>query len=143
MVEGQERLHVEVFQGEAPRVSENRRVGSFEFRLAPAPESSPVRVEFAYDLNGVVNVSVTQNGTSNRKTVALALGEATVAPGSATRAESALERRAASLLPELAEAERAKLLALLAGLREAGDARQETAEEALLDFFIAHEARDA
>ena len=143
MVEGQERLHVEVFQGEAPRVSENRRVGAFEFRLAPAPESSPVRVEFAYDLNGVVNVSVTQNGTSNRKTVALALGGATVAPGSATRAESALERRAASLLPELAEAERAKLLALLAGLREAGDARQETAEEALLDFFIAHEARDA
>ena len=143
MVEGQERLHVEVFQGEAPRVSENRRVGSFEFRLAAAPESSPVRVEFAYDLNGVVNVSVTQNGTSNRKTVALALGGATVTPGSATRAESALERRAASLLPELAEAERAKLLALLAGLREAGDARQETAEEALLDFFIAHEARDA
>jgi molecular chaperone DnaK len=143
MVDEQERLQVEVFQGEAPRVSENRRVGSFEFRLAPMPESSPVCVEFAYDLNGVVNVSVAQSGTSNRKTVALAVGGAPGAPGRAAPAESALERRAARLLVELAEAERAELRALLAELRGAGDARRQAAEDALLDFFVAHEVRDA
>jgi molecular chaperone DnaK len=143
IVDGQEHLRVEVFQGEAARVSENRRVGSFEFRLEPAPESSPVQVEFAYDLNGVVNVSVAQTGTSNRKTVAMGLGEATPRPGEGASVESPLERRAARLLGELRGAERGELQALLTSLREAaGRGERETAEEALLDFFVAHETRD-
>jgi molecular chaperone DnaK len=143
VADGQKRLEVEVFQGEAPRVSENRRVGAFEFRLEPAPESSPIEVEFAYDLNGVVNVSVVQSGTANRKTVALGLREATVPSREGARGESALERRAARLLGDLAGAERAELEALLAALRDAGEMGREAAEEALLDFFVAHETRDA
>jgi molecular chaperone DnaK len=137
-VPAQELLHVEVFQGEAPRVSENKRVGSFDFPLEPRPANSPLRVEFAYDLNGVVKVAVSQPGTANAKTVALAVADA----GKATQAsaeQSAVERKGRALLERLPSGPRTVLARLLAQYVAAQGAAREQAEEALLDFFLEHE----
>jgi molecular chaperone DnaK len=140
MVPGQERIQVEVFQGDAPRVSENTRVGAFEFPLEPRPAHSPVRVEFSYDLNGVVKVSVNQPGTANAKTVALSVADA----GKATQAKaarSAVARKAHALLEHLPPEPRAELERLLDQYVKAEGAERERAEEALLDFFLEHEPR--
>jgi molecular chaperone DnaK len=135
MMDDQEEVDVEVFQGEAPRCSQNVCVGSFNFDLRPAPVSSPVRVEFAYDLNGVVRVSVSQPGTDNSKIVALSVADASKAAQGAA-AESAVERKARSLLSRLTGDARAELEERLDRyVASAGNDRQ-VAEEALLDFFL-------
>jgi molecular chaperone DnaK len=140
MVPGQEEIQVEVFQGDAPRVSENTRVGAFEFQLEPRPALSPVRVEFAYDLNGVVKVSVSQPGTANAKTVALSVADAGRA-SQAKAAQSAVARKARALLEHLAPGPHAELERLLDRYVKAEGAERERAEEALLDFFLEHEPR--
>jgi molecular chaperone DnaK len=152
LVDQQERLEVEVFQGEAPLCSQNTRVGSFRFDLAPVPAHSPIKVEFAYDLNGVIRVEVSQPGKNNAKTVALKVADAgkksqktrrePAARGAAShRAESPIERKARVLLPSLSGDERRKLEELLAQLAAATEANRESVEDALLDLFLEHEAR--
>jgi molecular chaperone DnaK len=138
MVPEQERIQVEVFQGEAPRVSENTRVGAFDFPLEPSPAHSPVRVQFAYDLNGVVKVSVSQLGTANAKTVALAVADAGKA-AQAQPAQSAVARKGRALVERLPPRQRAELEQLLDRYAKAEGAARERAEEALLDFFLEHE----
>jgi len=71
MVDGQEQVAVEVYQGESSRCSENTLIGHFPFELLPAPKGSPVVVEFRYDLDGIIGVVVHQKGTDNRKEVTL------------------------------------------------------------------------
>ncbi|HEY3352691.1 MAG TPA: Hsp70 family protein [Polyangia bacterium] len=129
-------IEVDVFQGEAPRVSQNTAVGAFRFPLRPVPAGSPVRFDFAYDLNGVVRVSVSQPGTDNVKTVALTVADA---GRGAQNAAAPVERKANALLERLAGPARAELERLLARYRLATDAARPEAEEALLDFFIDHE----
>ena len=135
MSEDQEEVDVEVFQGEAPRCSQNACVGSFTFALRPAPADSPVRVEFAYDLNGGVRGSVSQPGTDNAKTVALSVADAgRAAQGSAE--QSAVERKARGLLSKLTGDDRAELEALLESYVASEGTERQVAEEALLDFFL-------
>ena len=45
MALNQKLIEVEVFQGESDRCSENTRIGSFRFDLAPAPGRTPVRFD--------------------------------------------------------------------------------------------------
>src|SRR6185436_5349331 len=104
------------------------------------PINSPVRVEFAYDLNGVVRVSVSQVGTDNAKTVALSLADAG-RTAQAGRGTSAVERKAEALLARLEPGERAVLAGLLEAFRAASGPDREAAEDRLLDFFIDHEDR--
>jgi molecular chaperone DnaK len=151
----QERLEIEVFQGETPLCSQNTRVGSFLFDLAPVPAQSPVKVDFAYDLNGVIRVEVSQPGKNNAKTVALKVADAgkkaqkTKKPASArgasaNRSDSPIVRKARALLPSLSSEEQQKMEALLSKLAAAttpGD--QEPLEDALLDLFLEHEAKSA
>ncbi len=75
-VDRQAELEVEVFQGERPRASENTPLGSFRCKLAPRPERSPVRVAFAYDLNGIVRVSVSQPDVPGEHTAELTVADA-------------------------------------------------------------------
>jgi molecular chaperone DnaK len=140
MVPGQESIQVEVFQGEAPRVSENVRVGAFDFPLESRPALSPVRVEFAYDLNGVVKVSVSQPGTANAKTVALSVADAAKAT-QAKAAQSPVARKGRALLEHLSPEPRAELERLLDEYVSSEGAAHDRAEEALLDFFLEHEPR--
>ena len=139
-------IEVTVFQGEAPRCSQNTRVGSFSFPLRPAPAGSPVRCSFAYDLNGIIRVHVKQVGTDNEKTVAMTVSDVGSRP--ATNAEvpstpgtvGAVERRARKLLerPELKQ--RAELVKLLDDYLQATGNARSSAEEVLLDFFFEVEA---
>jgi len=71
MLENQRRVSVEVYQGESTRCSENALIGEFLFELLPAPQNSPVVVEFRYDLDGIIGVTVHQKGTDNRREVTL------------------------------------------------------------------------
>jgi molecular chaperone DnaK len=71
VVDRQEGVEVEVFQGESPSCSENTPVGKFFYRLKPAPAHSSVVVEFAYDREGLVRICVDQKGFANRKEVTL------------------------------------------------------------------------
>jgi molecular chaperone DnaK len=137
LTDEQEHLLVEVFQGESRRVSGNTAVGEFMYPLEPAPTHSPVRVRFAYDLNGVIRVSVWQPGKTNEKTVALSLADAGKA---AQQGHSALEKKARALLEELETEPRAKLERLLAAFLAAQGAARTQAEEALLDFFLDHDS---
>jgi len=149
----QEKLEVEVFQGEARLCSQNTRVGSFIFNLAPVPAHSPVRVEFAYDLNGVIRVEVSQPGKDNAKVVALKVADAgkkaqrkktpAAARGAPTsRADSAILKKARAISLSLTEAERQKVDGLLARLEAAVDAKeQESVEDELLDVFLEHESK--
>jgi molecular chaperone DnaK len=64
-------VEVEVFQGESASCTENLLIGSFFYQLKPAPARSPVVVEFAYDLEGLVRICLDQKGYDNRKEVTL------------------------------------------------------------------------
>jgi molecular chaperone DnaK len=133
----QEKLDVEVFQGEGARVSENSLVGSFVCDLEPRPFHSPVSVEFAYDLNGVVKATVSQPGCSTRKTVALSVADASRA---AQAEDTALvEKKAVELLAAMPSSERGALEELLERFRRAQGSARTQAEEALLDFFVDYE----
>ncbi len=155
MHDGQERLEVEVFQGEARLCSQNTRVGSFRFDLVPVPEQSPIKVEFAYDLNGVIRVEVSQPGKNNAKTVALKVADAgkkaqkakknaAIASPPANRSDSPIVRKARALLATLSGDEQRKMEDLLAKLSAATNpSDQERAEDALLDLFLDHEAKSA
>jgi molecular chaperone DnaK len=142
MMPQQPLIAVEVFQGEAPRVPDNTRVGAFEFPLEPCPANSPVRVEFSYDLNGVVKVSVSQPGTDNEKTVALSVADAGKALQQARpAATSPLVRKVRELLGRLEPQARTRMEELLSTYTAASGAEREQAEEALLDLYLEHEAR--
>jgi len=149
MVDNQEGYQVQVFQGEAARASLNAPVGSFLFPLERRPAGSPVAVKFGYDLNGVVRVSVSQPGTENQKTVAFKVADA--AGGHDTKAlpqpgESAVERKAQTVLAKLSGSAAAELGRLLEAyrqaLRDGEKAALQAAEDALLDFLLEHEAHE-
>lgn len=74
----QPKVDVQVYQGESPSCRENTLIGAFEFPLKPAPSSSPVTVEFAYDREGIVHVSVDQKGYNNSKSVTLNVRQKTL-----------------------------------------------------------------
>ncbi len=131
IVEDQEKLAVEVYQGEAKRASQNRLIGTFDVTLLPAPAHSPVEVTFAYDLDGVVRVTVGQPGTSNRKTVQLKLSDA-----SELGLDTPVLRKATKLLGGLQGDDAATLADLIRRYETAAPAAREAAEEALLDFFV-------
>jgi len=131
MCDGQTALDVDVFQGEQTRVSGNTPVGSFVCALEPRPAGSPVSVEFSYDLNGIITVSVSQPGCATKRTVAMSVADA-AAPG-----PSPVEKKAIALLARLSGDDHAQLEALLGRLRAGlGDSAATAAiEDELLDFF--------
>ena len=120
-------------------------MGSFRFDLSAAPAGSPVRCEIAYDLNGVVRVSVSQPGADNAKTVALKLADAgreAEQPAAAARpdSEGVVVRKARALMPALAADDRTRVDRLLGLIGAAeGDAARTAAEDELLDLLLALE----
>ena len=71
LTDNQKGVEVEVYQGESASCRENTRVGQFYFSLKPAAAHSPVTVEFTYDKEGVVHVTIDQKGAENRQEVTL------------------------------------------------------------------------
>lgn len=152
--DGQREILVTVYQGEAAHASQNTRIGEFMFPLVSCPSHSPVRVEFSYDLNGVVNVAVSQPGTRNAKAVALIVPDASGTSaggvgrqGGGGTPPTALERKVRALVadPEadLDIDERQEIEALLEQYRtQTGEGRL-YAEEALLDLLIYQDSEDS
>ncbi|MBF0300283.1 MAG: Hsp70 family protein [Oligoflexia bacterium] len=62
MVDGQKYVEVAVYQGEAKDTKENLFIGSFLVNLTPSPAYTPINIGMEYDLNGIINISVIQNG---------------------------------------------------------------------------------
>jgi molecular chaperone DnaK len=69
--DNQDRVEVEVFQGESESCRENTLIGAFTYPLKPAPARSSVVVEFAYDKEGLIHIVLEQKGYDNRKEVTL------------------------------------------------------------------------
>jgi molecular chaperone DnaK len=151
LVDGQEQVAVEVYQGESARCSENTRIGHFPFALRPAPAGSPVEVEFRYDLDGIIHVLVHQKGTDNRQEVTLssrtreALPEA---PAAARPVENYILRKARALAESLPAGDERERLAAAARAYEEVLADPEAdpddvdpAEEELLELL--EEAEEA
>lgn len=71
VVSGQEMVRATVYQGESRVPEENTLIGTLDLSLAPAPEGSPVIIEYSYDLNGIIRVKVEQKGYSRKREVDL------------------------------------------------------------------------
>jgi len=71
--DNQERVNVEVFQGESPSCRVNSLIGSFDFDLHPAPEGCPLIAELSYDRDGIIHVTVEQKGYNNRREMTMAV----------------------------------------------------------------------
>jgi molecular chaperone DnaK len=69
--ENQPAVSIEVYQGEKASCLENVPVGNFDFPLKPAPARSSILIEFAYDKEGLIHITVDQKGYQNRKEVTL------------------------------------------------------------------------
>ena len=127
VVENQEKVEIEVYQGESPHCSENTLIGHFSFKLLPAPRNSALVVEFCYDLEGIIRVIVHQKGTDNRQEVTLSSrARQTVQTGTAGPVENYILRKARTLAESLPEGD---LKVRLVGAAEAY-------EEALADAEV-------
>ncbi len=60
---------VKIFQGESPIPEENTLLGATTLSLAKAPGGSPVIIEYAYDLDGIVRISAEHKGYSRKKEI--------------------------------------------------------------------------
>src|SRR6185295_5438576 len=136
-VDDQEKVVIEVYQGESPRCSENTLIGRFSFKLLPVPRNSPLVVEFRYDLEGIIRVVVHQKGTDNRQEVTLSSRtRETAQAGTAGPIENYILRKARTLAGSLPEGNLKERLAAAAAAYEgaladpeAGPGRVDPAEE--------------
>lgn len=78
LIDNQEHVDVEVYQGESRSCLGNTLIGGFSFPLKPAPENSSVVTEFAYDREGIVHITIEQKGYNNRKAVTLDVRKKTI-----------------------------------------------------------------
>ncbi len=152
LLDDQKAVEIEVYQGESPRCSENTRIGNFSFKLLPAPAGSQILVEFRYDLDGVIGVTVQQKGTDNRQEVTLSTRRREAAPTGSPGAPGAVEnyilRKARVLVAGLPPGELKERLAAAAesyeeilAVPEASPDDVDPAEEELLELL--EEAEEA
>jgi molecular chaperone DnaK len=143
VVDDQERVNIEVYQGESSRCSENTLIGNFLFPLLPAPEGSQMVVEFRYDLDGIIRVVVRQKGTDNRREVTLSTRKREQEQeGAAGPVENYILRKARALAESHPESGLRERLGAAAGAYEevladpeADPERIDQAEESLLELL--------
>ena len=63
MVDNQEAVDVQVFQGEAPDALDNVQLGNYLFKLTPAPAGSEIVMHFDLDLNGILKIRAAEKKT--------------------------------------------------------------------------------
>jgi molecular chaperone DnaK len=71
MVDGQERVEIEVYQGENALARENVPLGSFHVEGLPPKPAGAVQVEvhFDFDLNGILTVTATEKGKGQQNSL--------------------------------------------------------------------------
>ncbi|MBX9581882.1 MAG: Hsp70 family protein, partial [Gemmataceae bacterium] len=69
--DGQPSVEVQVFQGERPMATDNKRIGQFHLDgIAPAPRGTPkIEVTFDLDANGVLSVSAKDMGSGKQQSI--------------------------------------------------------------------------
>ena len=63
LVDEQEAVKVQVFQGEAPDALDNVCLGKYMFNLTPAPAQSEIILNFDLDLNGILKIKAVEKKT--------------------------------------------------------------------------------
>jgi molecular chaperone DnaK len=149
IIDNQEQVLVEVYQGESIRCSENTFIGRFPFDLQPMPIGSPVVVEFSYDLDGIIRVVVSQKGTERRKEVTLSTRptapDAAAAPAGPRPVDNYILRKARALAASLPAGDLQERLQTAAASYESelggdeGTPELERAENELLELLEAVE----
>ena len=73
MHDRQERLTIDVYQGENPLVANNIKLGEIGILLDPrrSRDENSVTVRFTYDINGLLQVEVTEHATQRRHELVL------------------------------------------------------------------------
>lgn len=137
MLDGQDMVEVEVYQGESARTSENELVGSFDFDLVPAPAGSRVNVSFSYDLNGVIHVEVEDVEGKKTEQTSYSLQASNAADDPA---KALLVQRVRELSERLSGKGANELLELLANFEKAAAGEANDLEDQLLDALGQHEA---
>lgn len=146
VVDRQQGVNVEVFQGESLSCLENTPVGDFFYPLKPSPAFSPVVVEFAYDREGLVRIAIDQKGFDNHKEVTLDIRRRTIDQAVESRPEETpvnyLAAKTARLAREedLSEGLRQELRKVQASYEEAirsgeDEDRVEDLEDQLLELL--------
>jgi molecular chaperone DnaK len=76
--DNQPSVQIQVYQGERPMASDNKRLGMFELTgIPPAPQGIPqVEVTFDIDANGIVHVSAKDLGTGREQSMTITGGSA-------------------------------------------------------------------
>jgi len=91
---GQEAIHVKVYQGENSIASQNVLLGDFMVEeLQPNREDglSEVNVNFQLDINGILNVTVTERGTGKQVTERLKASRQRLSPDEITASQAKLD----------------------------------------------------
>jgi molecular chaperone DnaK len=160
----QDRVIIEVYQGESRTVEKNTPLGKFEFKgISPDPSGGPreVLVAFDYDIDGIVHVTARdrRSGRQADMTVTAALSHLTdaekaearealeTAPGAPATAGAALRARAERLLVRLRETGHGEPAGELETLldefdRTVDDAAKQEVMDRLVDWLYEHEEEE-
>ena len=93
MQPGQERLRLDIYQGEAMRVKDNVKIGTYTVPVPPNPDDCEgVDVRFTYDSSGVLEVIATVLSTSERSKLIVEGTPGTLTPEEIEARFAALER---------------------------------------------------
>ena len=111
--EGQEKVEVEVFQGENAIAKENVPLGSFMVEGLPAKPAGAIQVEvtFDFDINGILTVTATEKGAGQQ-------GSLVVNDADTGRLSSSELVQARESLDELFDLSKSPLMNVLAGADE-------------------------
>lgn len=149
MVENQERVDVNVYQGEDPDAKKNILIGEFTVEgLSKAPAHSPIVMHFDLDLNGILHVTAVEKKTGLKRSIHIdkavqrmdrnelgesrqrlqaLFGEAQEQAGPAPAKErehaiiqaEALVEKAERMLDEAAEDDREEMIELIEAIKDA------------------------
>merc|ERR1712146_520913 len=71
--DNQDRVHIQVFEGERSMTKDNHLLGQFELSgIPPAPRGVPqIEVTFEVDVDGILNVAAEDKGTGTREQITI------------------------------------------------------------------------
>ncbi|MEW8955325.1 Hsp70 family protein [Clostridium sp.] len=67
VIENQEEVRVDVYQGESRKVSGNLKLGELSIKMPPGPKGQELDVRYTYDKNAILEVIVTIKSTGEEK----------------------------------------------------------------------------
>lgn len=71
VIDGQTEVFFEVYQGEYPRVVDNLKIGEASLKLPSVAKDFPIKCRFTYDVNGILEVMVSDISSENQVSVVI------------------------------------------------------------------------